>query len=173
MNTTVKTISVLTPCFNEEAGIRDCYERVKQVFESQLPEYRLEHLFIDNCSSDRTVEILKQIAAQDKRVKVIVNARNFGLSRSPYHGMLQVTGDCVVPIVADLQTPPETIVPLVRKWEDGFKAVIAVRIGMEEALLLRIVRNVFYWAMSKMSKVRQIRHFIGFGLFDRTIVDIL
>jgi polyisoprenyl-phosphate glycosyltransferase len=168
-----KTISVLTPCFNEEAGIRECYERVKQLFETQLPEYQFEHLFIDNCSSDRTVEILKEIAAADKRVKVIVNARNFGLSRSPYHGMLQVTGDCVVPIVADLQTPPELIVELARKWEQGFKAVIAVRIGMKESLLLRLVRNTFYALMSRMSKVQQIRHFIGFGLFDRAIIDIL
>jgi polyisoprenyl-phosphate glycosyltransferase len=168
-----KKISVLTPCFNEEAGIRECYDRVKQVFETQLPEYELEHLFIDNCSSDRTVDVLKEVAASDKRVKVIVNARNFGLSRSPYHGMLQVSGDCVVPVVADLQTPPELIVELARKWEEGFKAVIAVRTGMEESFPLRIFRNVFYALMSRMSKVRQIRHFIGFGLFDRTIIDIL
>jgi polyisoprenyl-phosphate glycosyltransferase len=168
-----RKISVLTPCFNEEAGIRECYERVRDVFEAQLPEYELEHLFIDNCSSDRTVDVLKEIAAADKRVKVIVNARNFGLSRSPYHGMLQVTGDSVVPVVADLQTPPELIVELARKWEEGFKVVIAVRTGMEESFPLRIVRNVFYALMSRMSKVRQIRHFIGFGLFDRTIIDIL
>src|SRR5262249_8377925 len=96
-----KTISVMTPCFNEEDGIRECYERVRQVFEQQLPEYNREHLFIDNCSTDRTVAILKEIAANDKHVKIIVNARNFGLSRSPYHGMLQVTGDAVVPVVAD------------------------------------------------------------------------
>ncbi len=168
-----KVISVLTPCYNEEAGIRECYERVKQVFDEKLPQYEREHLFIDNCSSDRTVAILKEIAAVDKRVKIIVNARNFGLSKSPYHGMLQITGDAVVPVVADLQTPPGLIVDFARKWEQGFKMVIAVRKGMREGYLIRMFRNIFYQIMSRMSKVTQISHFIGFGLFDRVVVDIL
>lgn len=168
-----KTISVMTPCYNEEDGIRECYERVRQVFETRLPDYDFEHLFIDNCSQDGTVRILKEIAAKDRRVKIIVNARNFGLSRSPYHGMLAATGDCVVPIVADLQTPPEFLVEFVEKWEQGFKMVIAVRTGMEEGRVLKFLRSTFYNLLSRMSRVTQIQHFIGFGLFDRKVVDIL
>jgi glycosyltransferase involved in cell wall biosynthesis len=168
-----KTISVMTPCFNEEDGIRECYERVRQVFEQQLPEYNREHLFIDNCSTDRTVAILKEIAANDKDVKIIVNARNFGLSRSPYHGMLQVTGDAVVPVVADLQTPPEVIREFATKWEEGYKMVIGVRRSMTDGLVIKLVRNAFYIIISRMSKVEQIRHFIGFGLLDRQVIEIL
>jgi len=168
-----KKISVMTPCYNEEMGIRECYEKVKEVFDTELTDYEREHLFIDNCSTDATVKILKEIAANDKSVKIIVNARNFGLSRSPYHGMLQITGDAVVPIVADLQTPPKLIVDFARKWEEGYKMVIGVRIGMEEGFLTRLPREAFYMIMSRMSKVEQIRHFIGFGLFDRDVVEIL
>lgn len=169
----VKTISVMTPCYNEEAGIRECYERVREVFDKSLPEYKREHLFIDNDSADRTVAILKDIAKSDRCVKIIVNSRNCGLSRSPYHGMLETTGDAVVPVVADLQTPPELIVDMVRKWEEGFKMVIAVRAGMEEGFFTRFCRGLFYKVMGKLSRVTQIRHFIGFGLFDRRVVDIL
>jgi polyisoprenyl-phosphate glycosyltransferase len=168
-----KVISILTPCYNEEDGIRECYERVRDVFETQLQQYDFEHLFIDNCSQDRTVGILKEIAAKDSRVKIIVNARNFGLSRSPYHGMLATTGDCVVPIVADLQTPPEFVVEFAKKWEEGFKMVIAVRTGMEEGRVLKLLRSAFYGLLSRLSRVAQIQHFIGFGLFDRKVVDIL
>lgn len=168
-----KTISVLTPCFNEEAGIRECYERVKEVFDKLLPGYNREHVFIDNCSSDRTVAILKEIAAVDKDIKIIVNARNFGLSRSPYYGKMQCTGDAVVPVVADLQTPPHLIVDFVREWEKGYKMVIAVREGMQEGGFTRLCRETFYKIMSRMSKVEQLRHFIGFGLFDRQVIDIL
>ncbi|WP_342359602.1 glycosyltransferase family 2 protein [Terrarubrum flagellatum] len=168
-----KTISVVTPCYNEEAGIRECYERVKAVFDERLPNYKREHLFIDNCSTDKTVEILKSIAKSDPNVKIIVNARNFGLSKSPYHGKLQATGDAVVPIVADLQTPPEIIVDLVHNWERGYKMVIAVREGMEESFFTKLWRSLFYKLMKKLSKVEQLRHFIGFGLFDRQVMDIL
>lgn len=168
-----KLISVLTPCFNEEAGIRECYERVRDVFERELPQYDHEHVFIDNCSSDRTVDVLREIAACDPRVKVIVNSRNFGLSRSPYYGMLQVTGAAVVPLVADLQTPPDVIPELVERWEQGFRMVIAVRTSMRESLTIRACRKLYYAMLERMSNVEQIKHFIGFGLFDRRILDIL
>lgn len=168
-----KKISIMTPCFNEEGGIRECYERVRKVFDEDLPNYNYEHLFIDNCSSDNTVGILKQIAATDKNVKIIVNSRNFGLSRSPYHGKLQTTGDAVIPLVADLQTPPELIPVFVRRWEEGFKMVLGIRTGMEEGWFIRLARNIFYKVMARLSDVEQIRHFIGYGLFDKQIVQIM
>src|SRR5437016_4715018 len=94
-----KKISIVTPCYNEEAGIAECYQRVREVMEAGLATYDYEHLFIDNASADRTVAILKEIAARDRRVKIIVNARNFGHTRSPHHGMLQITGDAYVAVV--------------------------------------------------------------------------
>ena len=168
-----KKISVLTPCFNEELGIRECYERVKEVFAEYLQNYDYEHLFIDNSSEDKTVGILKEIAASDRNVKIIVNSRNFGLSRSPYYGKLQMTGDAVVPLVADLQTPPELIPEFVRKWEEGYQMVLGIRTGMEEGWLIRFARDFFYRLMARFSEVEQIKHFIGFGLFDKRIVQIM
>lgn len=168
-----KKITIMTPCFNEEAGIRECYERVKGVFDNHLSDYDREHLFIDNCSQDNTVAILKEIAANDKRVKIIVNSRNFGLSRSPYYGKLQMTGDAVIPLVADLQTPPELIPAFVKKWEEGYKMVLGIRTGMEEGWLVRAMRNVFYRVIKRLSDIEQIEHFIGYGLFDKSIVQIM
>ena len=167
-----KKISVMTPCFNEESGIRECYDRVKEVFDRDLPQYEREHLFIDNSSSDNTVSILKLIALGDLNVKIIVNTRNFGSNRSPHYGFMQTTGDAVVPIFADLQTPPEVIVELVRKWEAGYKVVIAVREGMREGLITRAWRGLFYSIMLRLSHVPQVRNFVGFGLFDRRVVDV-
>jgi polyisoprenyl-phosphate glycosyltransferase len=168
-----KTISVLTPCYNEEAGIRECAETVSDYFAEHLPGYGLEHLFIDNASTDGTVGVLKEIAARDRRVKIIVNSRNFGLSRSPYYGMLQTTGDAVVPLVADLQTPVECIGEFVSKWEEGFVMVVAVRRSAREGISLRIARRAYYWLICRLSHVEQIRNFIGFGLFDRRVIEIL
>jgi len=168
-----KKITIMTPCYNEEAGIRECYEKVKSVFADELPEYDYEHLFIDNCSTDRTVDILREIARKDKNVKVIVNSRNFGPHRSPYYGILQVYSDAVIPIMADLQTPPELIVDFVREWESGYEMVLAVRREMAVNFMLRLARNAYYNLLSKIADVEQVKHFTGFGLFDRKVIDIL
>jgi glycosyltransferase involved in cell wall biosynthesis len=168
-----KTIGIFTPCYNEGLGIAECYERVREVMETKVPMYDYVHLFIDNCSQDGTVAVLKEIAARDKRVKIIVNSRNFGLSRSPYYGMLQTEGDALIPIVADLQTPPQLIPELIAKWEQGYQMVIAVRKGMEEGYLLQLARNTFYRIIARVSNIEQIKGFIGFGLFDRRVVDIM
>ncbi len=168
-----KKISILTPCYNEEAGIAECYERVREVFARDLAGYDYEHLFIDNCSLDRTVAILKEIAARDRRVKIIVNSRNFGLSRSPHHGMLQTSGDAVVGVLADLQTPPDLIPDFVKRWEQGYNMVIAVRREMHEGFLLRLIRKAFYELIARVSHIEQIKNFTGYGLYDRSIVEIV
>src|ERR1700760_3831155 len=121
-----KLISVVSGCYNEEENVRECYEQVKKVFQ-EIGRYRYEHIFIDNASKDRTVAILREIAAQDKNVKVIVNARNFGHIRSPHHAMLQAKGDAIISVVSDLQDPPELIKEFLKKWEEGYKVVIAVK----------------------------------------------
>lgn len=168
-----KKISIMTPCFNEEGGINECYEKIKELFQTKLQEYDYEHLFIDNCSNDGTVSILKSIAIRDRNVKIIINSRNFGLSRSPFYGTLQATGDAVVPMVADLQTPPELIPEFVRKWEAGYKMVLGIRVGMNDGRIIGFVRNLFYRIIKRMSNIEQIEHFIGYGLFDKQIIKIL
>jgi glycosyltransferase involved in cell wall biosynthesis len=167
-----KRISIVTACYNEEENVREVYARVKQVFEA-LPQYAYEHLFIDNASTDRTVPILKEIAAQDKRVKIIVNARNFGHIRSPFHGLLQAGGDAVISIVADLQDPPDMIAEFLRKWEEGYKVVVGVKKGSDEAKPMYLVRKLYYHFIAGLSEVRLIKNFTGFGLYDRQVIEIL
>lgn len=168
-----RTLGIVTPCYNEEAGIRECYERVREVMRTLLADFEYEHLFIDNCSQDQTVKILKSIAKDDKRVKIIVNARNFGLGRSPFHGIVSASGDAVVPIFADLQTPPELLVEMVAKWNEGFKIVAAIRRDVRQSWSTRLMRALFYKAFSRLSNVEFIPHFFGFGLYDRQVVDVL
>lgn len=170
---TKKIITIMTPCYNEEPNVKICYETIRDLFAAKLPDYEFEHLFIDNCSRDRTVEILREIAREDKRVRVIVNSRNFGPHQSPYHAILQSSGDAVIPVTADLQTPPEMIPEFIRHWEEGYKMVLAVRVGMQESPLLQWARNTFYSVIARVSHIEQIRHFIGYGLFDKKVVDIL
>ncbi|QGM47782.1 glycosyltransferase family 2 protein [Methylocystis heyeri] len=167
------TLSIVTPCYNEEGGIAECYDAVREVMASKLPDLDYEHIFIDNCSLDRTVEILRGIAARDKRVKIIVNARNFGAARSSHYGFLQGRGDAVVPVLADLQTPPALIPEMVELWRKGAKAVIAVRRGTPEKAFLRFTRSLFYFLMRKFSRIEQIPNFMGYGLYDRRVVDAM
>src|SRR6187402_3274827 len=125
-------ITVVTACFNEEENVRDVYEQVRRVI-SQVPDVSYEHLFIDNASTDKTVTILKEIAAVDANVKIIVNTRNFGHIRSPCHALMQAQGDAVISVVADLQDPPEMIIPFIQKWREGYKIVVGVKAGSDEA----------------------------------------
>jgi glycosyltransferase involved in cell wall biosynthesis len=168
-----KTISVVTPCFNEEAGIAECYEAVRRVFDEQIPDYAREHIFIDNDSSDRTVAILKEIAARDHSVKIIVNARNFGHARSPYHAILQAQGDAVVPVLADLQTPATLLPEMIARWSEGYKVVVAVRRASVEGFVKRNIRKLFYTIIGRLSKVEQIPNYIGYGLYDRRVIDVM
>ena len=168
----MKKISILTPCYNEEENVEELYERIKKVFH-HLPHYDYEHIFIDNASQDRTVKTLRNIAEKDPRVKVIVNARNFGVVRSGYHGILQAYGDAVIPIVADLQDPPEMIVQFIEKWEEGYKVVKAVKFPMKEQSVFYFARQFFYYLMNRLAEVKISSNFTGFGLYDKTVINTL
>jgi glycosyltransferase involved in cell wall biosynthesis len=168
----MKKISILTPCYNEEGNVEDLYRRIKDVFQ-QLPDYDYEHIFIDNASQDKTVQILEWIAQKDLKVKVIVNARNFGVVRSGYYGILQAYGDAVIPIVADLQDPPELIIQFIQKWEEGYKVVIAVKTPMKEGSFFYFARQFYYYLMNKLSDIKISSNFTGFGLYDKKVIDIL
>jgi glycosyltransferase involved in cell wall biosynthesis len=168
----MKLISIITPCYNEEENVEDVYREVKKVFDS-LKGYTYEHIFIDNASKDKTVSILKDIAKDDKNVKVIINTRNFGHIRSPYHALLQAKGDAVISIVADLQDPPHMITEFLKKWEEGYKIVIGIKTHSEESAIMFGVRKIFYTLISKLSDVELIRNFTGFGLYDKKVIDII
>lgn len=168
----MKTISVVTACFNEEENVEQVYEQVKEVFNG-LKSYQYEHIFIDNASKDRTLSILKQLARNDKNVRIIVNSRNFGHIRSPYYGLLQAKGDAVIQIVADLQDPPEMLVDFIRKWEEGYKIVLGVKKSSEESAVMFAVRKVFYNLIHNISEVQLTRNFTGFGLYDKKVIEIL
>jgi glycosyltransferase involved in cell wall biosynthesis len=166
-----KIISIVTPCYNEEENVELLYNEVKKVFE-QLPQYDYEHIFIDNASTDKTVEILKCLAEKDAGVKVIVNARNFGPIRSSFYGIRQAFGDAVIMLCADLQDPPELILEFVKKWEENYKVVCAIRNKRDENPVMFFLRKLFYRILSKFSEVEQIQNFFGFGLYDKVVVDI-
>lgn len=168
-----KKISIITPCYNEETNVRECYETVKEVMKQSLQGYEYEHIFIDNGSSDKTVEILKEIANQDKRVKIIVHTRNFGISASLFNGMTSANGDAVIPIMADLQDPPEAIIEFVSLWEKGYKVVYGIRREREEGFILRWMRGAFYRWISRISQYDIPVGACEFGLFDRVVVDIM
>ncbi len=166
-----KKISVFTPCFNEEANVENVYTQVKRVFDT-LPEYNYEHLFIDNASTDQTVEILKRIAKNDKNVKLIVNTRNFGPIRSQQHVAFQCEGDAVIGMVADLQDPPEMIREFIKNWEVGYKIVVGVKIKSEENKIMSLLRKLFYSIIAKISETEQIKNCTGFGLYDKQFIDL-
>lgn len=168
----LKLISVVTACFNEEENVKELYEQVQTVF-IDLPKYKYEHIFIDNASKDRTVAILKEIAQKDHRVKIIVNTRNFGHIRSPFHALMQAKGNAVISIVADLQDPPIMIKEFIKKWEEGFKIVIGVKTQSEESQLFFTIRKAYYNLVGRLSEIELIKNFTGFGLYDQKVIETL
>ena len=168
----MKKISIMTPCYNEQGNVEELYLRVKGVC-SQLTNYEYEHIFIDNASTDRTVEQLRNIAQKDPNVTVIVNARNFGPIRSGYYGLLQCYGDLVIPIVADLQDPPEMILDFVKKWEEGYRVIKAVKTPMKEGFFFYYARQIYYWLIDNLADIKISRNFTGFGLYDQSVLEVL
>ena len=165
-------ISIVTPCYNEEDNVEEVYRQVKAIFDD-LPEYSYEHIFIDNASTDRTVAILKRLAGEDRNIKIIVNSRNFGHIRSPYHALLQSRGDAAIFLVADLQDPPGLIKLFLEKWREGFKIVLGVKTQSKETPAIFLVRKLYYELVSRLSEVELTKNNTGFGLYDRQIVEIL
>ncbi|HVZ63786.1 MAG TPA: glycosyltransferase family 2 protein [Lacunisphaera sp.] len=168
----MKTLSIVTPCYNEEGNVPELIRRVREVM-AGLPAYQFEHIFIDNASTDGTVAVLKHFAAEDKRIKIIVNARNYGHIRSPYHALLQAHGDAVISIVADLQDPPELIPEFVRAWEAGHSVVAGIKTRSAESWWMFRARGLYYRLIRRLADVELLEQFSGFGLYDRKIMDVL
>ena len=168
----MKKISIVTICYNEEGNIREYYEEVVKIFKGLADRYTYEIIIADNASTDQTQQILREIAAQDKNFKVILNARNFGVNRSGNNAFMQADGDAVVLMVSDLQDPPALIPEFIEKWEQGYKVVMAVKNQSKESRIMYFLRSLYYIALEKMSDVKLIQHFTGFGLYDKQILEI-
>lgn len=168
-----KKISIVTPCYNEEPNVEELYLQVRAQFDKLSHMYDYEHIFIDNASTDNTVAELKKLAAKDRNVKIIVNAMNFGHIRSPFYGLCQATGDAALLMVADLQDPPELIPQFLEQWESGRRVVIGIKNKSKENPIMYGLRTMFYKMIKKISETRQIENFTGFGLYDKTFIQLL
>lgn len=168
----MKLISVVTQCYNEEENIDELYQRIKAQL-SNKPGYCYEHIFIDNASTDQSVARVKKIALKDPAVKLIVNTRNFGHIRSPIHAIFQAKGDAIISMASDLQDPPELIGDFLDKWESGFKVVVGVKPESQETLAMSLVRKIYYNTIGKISDIQLIPNFTGFGLYDRSVIEII
>lgn len=169
----MKKISITIPCYNEEENVYPLHDALVEMLKTDLPEYDYELLYIDNCSSDKTREFLKDLCKQDTHVKAILNAKNFGQFNSPYYGMLQTTGDCTILMAADFQDPIEMIPKYVAEWENGYKIVIGKKTSSKENAIVYHLRSLYYQMIKKFSDIEQIEHFTGFGLYDKNFMDVL
>jgi polyisoprenyl-phosphate glycosyltransferase len=168
----MKTVSIVTACFNEQDNVEELYRQVRDIMAS-LGRYRYEHLFIDNASTDSTVSVLKRLAAVDPNVKIIVNARNFGHIRSPMHALLQARGDAIISLVADFQDPPSLIPVFLEEWEAGYAMVLGIKRSSEEPSLFFFIRRQYYKLAESLSNIETFQNFTGFGLYDRKVMDIV
>ena len=167
-----KTITILLCTFNEEDNIDELYDRLSKIV-AKIPKYSFEYLFVDNASSDGTVKKIKQIAKKNKKVKLIVNARNFGSESSHMHGLNQISSDACIHLASDLQDPPETIPDILKKWEEGFKIVVLVKKETEESQFIHTFRKLYYRLLTKISDVPPIENSTGSGLVDHDVMNYL
>ncbi len=168
----MKKVSIVVPCYNEEDNVLAMSEALVEQME-KLPSYDYEILFIDNCSGDNTRPLLRQICAENPRIRAIFNSKNFGQFNSPYHGICQTTGDCTLCVCCDFQDPIEMIPKFLEEWERGHKIVIGIKTSSKESRLMYFLRSIYYKMIRKLSRVEQIEHFTGFGLYDRSFVEVL
>lgn len=170
----MKTISIVTPCYNEEASIAECVQTLRDLFKDHLPGYAREHVFCDNASTDRTVEILRALASEDPSIKVIVNSRNFGILKNTYNGVTAATGDAVVLFMpVDLQDPPDLIPRFVQLWESGYEIVYGMRAEREEGTLTKLSRKAYYRLLSRLTYVDYPPDAGDFQFVDRKVIEAM
>ena len=169
----MKKLSILIPCYNEEENVVPISKAIVEELTHSLPQYAYELVFIDNDSKDNTRPLLREICRHNPNIKAIFNAKNFGQFNSPYHGMLQTSGDCTILMCCDFQDPVEMIPQLVSEWENGAKIVSCIKTKSRENPVMRLFRTIYYKIIKKMSSVDQIEHFTGFGLYDKSFIEVL
>lgn len=169
----MKKISVIIGCYNEEGNVVPLSKAIVNELETNLPQYDYEIVFIDNDSKDNTRPLLREICKGNPKIKAIFNVRNFGQFNSPFYGMLQCKGDCVIKMCCDFQDPVEMIPKLVAEWEKGAKIVSCIKTKSKENRIMRFLRTIYYRIIKKMSSIDQIEHFTGFGLYDQSFIEVL
>jgi len=168
----MKLISIVTPCYNEEANVETLYKQIKALM-ADIKGYAYEQIFIDNHSTDSTVPVLRKIAASDKNIKIIINTRNFGHVRSHFYGLLQGVGDAVIILASDLQDPPALIPEFIKKWEEGYKVVLGVKTTSQELPILFTLRKFYYKLLHAFAETPLVENATGFGLYDQEVVRML
>ncbi len=169
----MKKVSILIPCYNENENVVPMSEAIDNIFKTECTQYEYELIFIDNDSTDGTRDLLRKICENNKNIKAIFNAKNFGQFNSPYYGMLQTTGDCTITMCCDFQDPVEMIPKYLKEWENGYKIVIGIKSSSKESKLMYFLRSMYYKLIKKYSSVEQIEHFTGSGLYDKEFIDVL
>lgn len=169
----MKKISILIPCYNEEKNVVLISKKIIEIFNSKLPSYDYELIFIDNCSTDNTRNQLRNICKTNNKIKAIFNIKNFGQFNSPFYGICQTSGCCTITLCADFQDPIELIPKFIDEWEKGYKIVIGIKHKSKENKFIRMLRTIYYKTIRKISNIDMIEHFTGFGLYDRIFIDIL
>ena len=169
----MKKISIVVPCFNEEENVVPMANAIREEFKKNLALYEYEIIFIDNDSKDNTRDLIRELCKNDRGIKGIFNAKNFGQFNSPYYGMLQSTGDATILMAADFQDPVEMIPKYVHAWEEGYKIAIGIKKSSQENKIMYHLRSLYYKTIKKLSEVEQIEHFTGFGLYDRAFINVL
>lgn len=164
--------SIVTPCYNEQENVRELFAQIQAQF-AAMPQHTYEHIFIDNASTDATVALIKDLIREHSHVRLIVNSRNFGHIRSPFHGLLQGCGNATILMASDLQDPPALIPQFIAKWEAGFKIVKAVKTNSEETPLMFVVRKLFYGFINRLADIDLTKNYTGTGLYDKRIIQIL
>lgn len=167
-----KLVSIMVPCYNEQENVVPISEAIVSQME-QLPQYDYELLFIDNCSTDQTRTLLRKICEKNKKIKAIFNVKNFGQFNSPFYGLCQTSGDCTISICADFQDPVELIPVFLQYWEEGYQIVCGVKTSSKENSIVYGLRTIYYKLIKKFSAVDQIEHFTGFGLYDKSFIEVL
>ncbi len=169
----MKKISIMIPCFNEEENIVSIGEECEKVLKNELSSYDYEICYVDNASTDRTRELIEKVCKKNNKHKAIFNVTNFGQFNSPFHGICELDGDCVIPVCADFQDPVEMIPVFVHEWEKGHKIVSGVKATSKENGFVYFLRTMYYKTIKKMSTVHMIEHFTGFGLYDKSFVKLM
>ena len=168
-----KKISIVLPCYNEQDNIEPIANELIGLFNNKLAQYEYELLFIDNNSSDATRDRIRLLARDNKNIKAIFNLRNFGQFNSPFYGILNASGDAVILMATDFQDPPELILDFVKYWEEGYEVVVGVKDKSYENFILKSFKKLYYKLIKSFSDMDQVKMFTGFGLYDRSFVDVL
>ena len=169
----MKKISIVSSCYNEEKNLDELYQRVAAQWDKYDGKYEFEYILLDNASTDSTADKLRELAKKDKRIKVILNSRNFGQDKSPLFGMINTDSDAVIGIVSDLQDPPELISDMISKWEEGYQVIFLQKKSSEENKFVFHLRHLYYKMLKKMTDngVDLADNCTGSGMFDKVVVD--